>query len=1084
MKSVKTVSKKRDVLINMAYGKGEVNRIQPGMCPIKSKSGVVEIVVDVLDEAINYHQSEYIADARECLQYVFEIISKADAGCFEFPTSYGRQVLERGKELFLKDGVSCSVKHGTLILDSSNSGAKFYVGLLNVVGGFAVTISEYELGGKIFSLLISFHRGTNVTTHLRDLGAAYNNAGCISLIKGDLRKAEFNFKFSLKNLKSAERVQLPRRVNSADEKVQRPNGSLLDVMLIAVESNFSRLYLMSRDFGEALVKQEQVVESCKAKKSELPVETVFTVLNNQAVLHTTLTDFEKAEQALEWLKWYYMEKKREECDYLLNFATLHLCEVLLFAGKSKQAEKEFSLETLTSARGTELSLMFGGLHINVRTEAFEKLVDVLVLRGKVKFACGLLEKGLSILQKSFGPDHFNVASLLYKEGVILSLVGEFSNSLQKFERSIAILEGMFGVTHPLLLKVYMSVGDVALTLKRGDKSFYYFQRAVENIEELYKVSFVSQLSTEYVKMTKEIKHSQDFKMREGKTEGLVEDLVAEYGLAFAVLLSRIVVQKNNGYFGRLRTKGKRPFTTKNLNVQSPDTMAIISLKCTRDFLQSGQSFLRQGMMKEAAAFFQRASKFCVAHQIVKGPPNHCLARLYGILAKTSLENPEPLEDYGYLIDCLKELSEVSTVLSTDSDSKGATKDIPMTTSDSQLTLRLVLIFLIRLSIELKVIDVTFEAYDLYAKLSYNDAGFMFFHNGGIQFYASRTSITCNGKTAVQDVLVSSTIGLNGDDSECPLPEKQLFRNLACKKNVPTDSFLVTYNSSILLDIDEVQKLEKKISLSVQECFQLKCLETGINGNATQVLVDLSSKSTCNIVAVGRRIELLSLCLSEEMNADVTRGGQVSKISTAMRQKITRSTFEDEQTSRFMFSKNVLSLLHQCSAGNISTVSVERHCFTLTIVHPVKARLTLRRSNRCIAQELQFVQTSKRLDLTGWKVSQQTFHEEPEENYCASDGFLCTAIDNLAKNYGVACETEISCIDVARDDLDEYNERNRIPLDKQQSQETFSQIFCQEYVSTHITIGIKSLKYLHTPTDVYSLDLTRRWRNSLDVYLWN
>lgn len=1036
---MQTVPKKRD-----AYGNEKVNRIQPRMCPIKSTSDVVEIVVRLLDEAINYHQTEYIAAARESLQSVFEIISKADARCFEFPTGYGRQVLERGKELFLKDGVSCSVKHGTLILDSSNSGAKFYVGLLNIVGAFAVTISEYELGGKVFSLLISFHRETNVTTHLRDLGAAYNNAGCISLIRGDLRQAEFNFKSSLKNLKSAEKVHLPHRVNSAEEKVQRSNNSLLDVMLIAVENNFSRLFLMSRNFSEALVKQEQVVKSCEAKKGELPDEAVFIALNNQAVLHTTLTNFEKAEEALEWLKSYCMEMKREDCEFLLNFVSLHLCEVFLLSGKSKAAEREFRLELLTSAHGAELSLMFGGLHINVRTEAFEKLVDVLVLRGKVKFACDLLEKGLSILQKSFGSDHFNVASLLYKQGTILGLLGDFSNAYEKFKRSIAILKEMFGEPHPLLLKFYISLGDVLLTLKREDESFLYFQRAMENIEELYRVSFVYQLSKMYSKMTKEIKHSQDRRMREDKSESLVEDLVAEYGLSFAVLSSRIVLPKDNGFSGRLRTKGKRPLTTKSSNVQSSHTIAIISLKCTRDFLQSGHSFLRQGMIKEAAAFFHRASKYCVAQQMVKGSPNQCLARLYGILAKNSLESREPLKDYDDdLIDCLKELSEVSTMVSTDSDPKAVTA-----APDCQLTLKLVLIFLIRLSIELKVIDVTFEAYDLYARLSYSDAGFMFFHNGGVQFYASRTSITCNGKTAVQDMLISSTIGLSGNDSECPLLDKQLFRNLACKKNVPTDTFLVTYNSSTLLDIDELQVLEKKISLSVQECFQLKCFETGINGSATQVLVDLSSKSTCNIVAVGRRMELLSLCLSEEMNADVTRGGQVSKISTAMRQKITRLTFEDEQTSRFMFSKNVLSLLHQCNTGNISTVSVERQCLTLTMVHPVKARLTLRRNSRCIAQELQFVQTSTRHDLRDCKVSQQKFDEVPEENYCATNCFLCQVIENLANKYHVACETDISYTDLPPDDSDTYNQQIRNPLDTQQSQDTDSQTFSQDYVSTY------------------------------------
>ncbi|KAL9966921.1 hypothetical protein ACROYT_G025062 [Oculina patagonica] len=523
-----------------AYGEEETNRIQPDMPPIKAKSVVAETVVRVLDRAINLHQTEFIGKARESLQTVFKIMTKADARSFEFPTGFGRQVLDRGKELFFKGRVSCSVKHGTLLLDSSNDGAQFYVCLLNVVGAFAVTICEYEIGRETFSMLISLHRKADSTSHLRDLGAAYNNAGCISLIKGDFSQAEFYFKTSSKNLKS--------------EKFQQPRNSTLEVMLIALQSNISRLFLMSRNFGKALEKQEQVVKHCKAKETnELPLEVVFTVLNNQAALHTSLTNFGIAEEALQWLKSYCIKMKREDCDFLLNFVSLHLCEVCHLAGKSKQAEKAFSLETLTSAHGTELGLMFGGLHINVKTEAFEKMIDVLVHRGKVKFAGTLLEKGVNIFKKSFGPDHFTVASLLYKQGTILSLVGEDSSAVKKFKCSIAILQEMFGVIHPLLLKCYMSLGDLALRMKREDESYFYFQRAMENIEEIYQVSFVSQLSRKYVKITKNANYFQDSRMCVDRTEGLIEDLVAEHGLAFAVLLSRTVVPDNSRPLERRET---------------------------------------------------------------------------------------------------------------------------------------------------------------------------------------------------------------------------------------------------------------------------------------------------------------------------------------------------------------------------------------------------------------------------------------------------------------------------------------------------------------------------------------------------
>ena len=1031
-----TIPRDQDAPLYEADREEETNRIYPDMCPFQEKYEVVESVVRELDRAINYHQSDHIVEARKSLKNVFQKMSSADVRSFEFPTCYGIRVLDRGKELFLKGRVSCSVKHGTLLLDSSNCGAQFYIGLLNVVGAFAVTISEYQLAKEIFSMLISLHRKPDITSHLRDLGAAYNNAGCISLIEGDLNQAEFYFKTSWKNLKSA-------------EKLQQFHNLSLEVMFIVVQSNISRLSLISRNFGEALQKQEQVVESCKAKKTNtLPLEVVFTVLNNQAVLHTTLTNFGKAEEALKYLSSYCIKMNREDCDFLLNFVSLHLCEVLLLSGKPQQAEKAFNSEVLTSARGTELALMFGGLHINVRTESFEKLVDVLVHRGKVKFACTLLEKGVDVLKKSFGPDHFNVASLLYKQGEIFSLIGEFSSSVEKFKCSIAILEEMFGVTHPLVLKCFMSLGDVALKMKREDESYYYFHRAMENIEVIYQVSFVSQLSRKYVKMTKNDKYFHGSRMPVDITEGLVEDLVAEHGLAFAVLLSRLVVQDNSRLLERWKTKGKQPLITKGRNLQSSeDTMEIISLKRTRDFLQSGKTFLRHGMAKEAAAFFQQAA----AIHAVQGHPNPCLTRLYSVLTKKLQGSQETLEDKHDLLDCLEELSAAATESGHDSSSEGTSEETSAVISDCHFDLKLVLIFIIQFSMELKMINTTFAAYDLYAKLSQHDDSVLLFLSGGVQFYASRTSITCNGKTATQDVIVSSTEFRNGNDSDCRRSEKQLFRNLACKKNVPIDSFLVSYNSSRLLDIDDLQLLERKISLSVQECFQLKCFETKNEDIATQVVVDLSVTSTSGLndaLSTDNRIALLSLCLSEEANDEISQGENISEISTAICKNVTRLTFEDEQTSSFIFRKHALSLLQQFDSGKISSLSVHSHGISLKVIHPVKAQMTLWQKDKFIEQKVLFVRTISN-GPTNWKGTQQMLCGETEgrSGPCSvEDRLFWPPIDHLVNTYRLVCRTDTPYFDEPVDVSDVFCEQNGILLHALQSTEEYSKAVSQEEVS--------------------------------------
>ena len=958
-----------------------------------------EIVVARLDEAINLQQSDHVGGAREKLQRVFQTVKNLGQRFFGNPTKHGLRVLSRGKKLFFEDSVSCSVKHGTLLLDSSNSGAQFYSSLLNVIGAFAVSISEFKMAKETFSLLIDFHQQSAETCRKRDLGAAYNNTGCISLILGDLKQAECDLKTSLKHLESAkERHQL--------------HSPLLETMSFAVNSNIGRLHLISRNYSKALEKQVQLVETCKAKEvKELPLQVVFTLLNNLAVLYTTLGKFGEAEQELKWMVSYCYEMNREDCDFLLHFVALHRSEVLLVQGKLKEAEKVFTLDI----DDIDLVEMFGGLHMNVRIETVEKLVDVIVQKGKIRFACELLETGVNILKNTFGPDHFNVALLLYKQGTVLTLAGEVSSAVEKFKCSMKILQEIFGMKHPLLLKCYMSLGELALRSKLPDELFVYFQRAMENIEAIHQVSFVNQLSRTYLEMT----NSNTFhpsKMPEDTCK--VEGLVAEYGVVLTVLLSRLVVQGDSPPLRRTKTRLEQPRSANNRDVQCLDSKQIVSFKFTSDFLQTGQLFLSQGMKKEATAFFQQARRYSMALDASRGPAYVCIARLYDFLTETRLGNRETLENKHAMFDCLKELNEVNAKIGNERSSKRSTveattttatataKESAMATCDDQLNLKLVLIFLIVLSIELKMIDTTFAAYDLYSRISQDEDGFLHVLNGDIQVYASKTSITCNGKTALQDVLVYSTIGLNGIDSQRPLPDEELYRSLAFRKNVPTDSFLVAYTSSVVLDIGELRALDRKVSLSVQECFQQKCFETGVEDSATQVVVDLTmTKSSCgqhNVLLTCGRMELLSLCLFQGAACEIPQDLNISAISTAMCQRTVRWTFEDEHTSHFIFSKNALCLLQQCNSSKLAALSVQHDCLSLTITHPVKARLTLWRKERSISQRIQLVQTATRQGMADWTVPRQRCSGVLVGDFGVAERLFWPAIDHLANAYQVPC----------------------------------------------------------------------------------
>lgn len=1006
----------KELNLHEVSAKDGVNRITSEMFHTQETRKANEIVVAELDEAINLQQSDHIAGAREKLQCVFETVRNLGQRFFSNRTKDSLTVLTRGKELFFEDSVSCSVKHGTLLLDSSNSGAQFYSALLNVIGAFATVISEFKMAQETFSLLIDFHRQSDETSRKQDLGAAYNNRGCISLILGDLKQAECDFKASMRHLQLA-------------MELHQQYSPLLERMSIAVNSNIGQLHVISRNYSKALEKQVKLVETCKSKEvNGLPLQVVFTLLNNLAVLYTTLGKFSKAEQELKWMVSYCYKMNREVCDYLLNFVALHRSEVLLFHGKPKEAEKAFTLDV----DDIDLVEMFGGLHINVRIETVEKLVDLIVLKGKIRFACELLETGVNILKSIFGLDHFNVASLLNKQGTVLALAGEVSSAVEKFKCSMKILEGKFGIKHPLLLKCYKSLGELALRSKLADESYFYFQRVMENIEAIYQVSFVNQLSRTYLEMT----NSNDFQQRTmSEDTHKIEGLVAEHGLVLAVLLSRPVVQDDTLPFRSSNPKIDQPIASNNRGVHCSYSIEVTFFKYTRDFLQTGQAFLRQEMKKEAATFFQHAKKYCTALDTPRGPTYACITRLYDVLTKGLLASRQTLKDKYEMTSCLEELSEVNA------KSKGSTKEVPTATAsatvDDQLNLKLVLIFLILLSIELKMMDMTFAAYDLYSRISQNEDGFLHVLNGENQFYVSKTLVTCNGKTALQDVIVS-TVTFTENDSKRPPRDKELYRSLALKKNVPSDSFLVAYTSSVFLDIEELRALDQKISLSVQDCFTQKCFETGVENSATQVVVDLTTTTYTrdyrNGLLIGSRMELLSLCLLQGATPEIPQGGNISEISTAMYLKKVRLTFEDEHTSHFMFSKNALYLLQQFNSGKISTLSVQQQCLSLTITHPIKARLTLWRKDKSISQKVQFVQTATRHGVADRTVQRQRCSEEVLQDVGVAERVFGPAIDHLANAYQVPCITDVGYSDELPDVSDVHCEQRGFCLDGWQPKE--------------------------------------------------
>ena len=1020
---------------------GEFDRICQEMCYISDNNEEnAKIAVKILDRAMNLLQSDFISIARSRLQDVSELVSKHDSRDFKTPSWDDLQILERGEELFWTWGgqksVSCSVKHGIILLDSSN--AHFYSRLVNILGAFATETSEFQVAEKSFTVLIELHGISNSTSRLRDMGAAFNNRGCISLIRGEYKQASGDFQNALRHLNCS--------------KNKRISGSAIHSMLIAVRSNICRLNMLSRHFSKAVTEQERLVEECKIRDNKLPFQTAFMVLLNQATMYKTLAMFPKAEKNLTFLKTLCEEMRRDECDLLLNFVHLQLGEVLLL--RAKQKETSFPLEALTSASMRDLLRPFEGLHLNVRIETFEKMIEVLVQVGKIKLASELLNKGLKTVKNVFGIDHFNVASLLYEQGMILKVTGQLSSALSRFQEAEKIWRQIFCEKHPLLIKCYMSLGEVTLRLGGADESHLYFQRAMENVEIIHQVSLPNQLSKRYLAMTRDTKDNAlwEFQRSSEETqEGIVEGLVAEHGLAIAVLANRLGI-KDTRASRKKREKGKKPKVGKAMRVQNPEYTLIISQKCMRDLLQSGKKFLQQGMTKEAVAFFKKARRYGITTTI--GCPNAALIDLCTMISQTDLTKKKPTSPAlrSYLEDVKAETEANANGNSVEMSPEGE----EMLTFDHQMNLKLLLTFFLLLSIQLQAHDATFAAYDFYTSQFPSDEQCFLTLDGELQVYASRTSVTCNGQTAVQDVFVSSAIFESKCDWGCLPPKKPLFRSLACRSSKSSCNLVAALSSSFFMDVDDVKKLEQKVLLSFQEYFQLKSF--GFERTTTQAVVDLTSYCEPSAMTSGSRIELLPLCLLEPVSQSKIPNESriISEMNPGLCERITCMKFTDKQTTCAMFSKISLLFLKNCTLKETSTLRAEDECLVLTVLDPVRARVTLWHKDISIMQKVQVIR------ITDKTTALDEIRQEPYfgEDFCSSSSHCCKAVEHFAierfeetltNTHGIrskACEVRRQC---SFSDDPQYANDNTLkaavpPSKEFQLKEECSPVYSEENVS--------------------------------------
>ncbi len=146
---------------------------------------------------------------------------------------------------------------------------------------------------------------------------------------------------------------------------------------------------------------------------------------------------------------------------------------IIFAQQNKFEQARSSLEQ--SLRIAEKT--YGPDHYNLAA-VLNNLGNILVMQGQNQEARKLISRALAINEKILGPEHPNVGRNLHNLGRIFLVLGDYDQAREQIQRSLGILQRALGNEHPELTDSYDTLGAVYFSQGELDEAQEYYQRAL------------------------------------------------------------------------------------------------------------------------------------------------------------------------------------------------------------------------------------------------------------------------------------------------------------------------------------------------------------------------------------------------------------------------------------------------------------------------------------------------------------------------------------------------------------------------------------------------------------------------------
>ena len=352
------------------------------------------------------------------------------------------------------------------------------------------------------------------------LGVVHNNLGCLHICKGFFHNAKESLEIALNKFKRPE--------NST-------NGHVVEENIVTVRNNLRLVHQAQRDY----IADQQVRSEIfpMLRQVSLPPRVIATVEFNEACTSLENRNLRKALKELEMLK-SFCELELNETEDLSKCVSLKISLVYLLLGNSSKASAIIDTETLTLAELIELLDVKANFPPDFFIKTAETIVDICVHQGNQDLAWKFLVYLLKLCRERCGESHphATIATILLKQGLVLSNMGKVEQSRQCLTDASQIFTIAFGAVHPNVLKCNVSTSLARLESREGfqEKSLLHCQRVLENVEEICQVSLVNQLKEPFMSKfeRKEISIPETVPEEDLK----LESLVSEFGVEIASVL--------------------------------------------------------------------------------------------------------------------------------------------------------------------------------------------------------------------------------------------------------------------------------------------------------------------------------------------------------------------------------------------------------------------------------------------------------------------------------------------------------------------------------------------------------------------